>query len=955
MAIFHQNIRGLQSKIDSLEVILDEIKPQIIVVTEHNLVSSDFEKLSISGFKVCNFYARTTTSGGGVAILCGGGVKCRPLTVPHLSELYDDKLFECCLAIVKHGKHEFVLVGIYRSPSTGDKVFIDTLYHLCNDLINKYSYVIVAGDININILDNSSSKKHLCNMLNTLGLKYYVDFPTRVTDETETGIDNFLSNINFCKINAEGLITVLSDHDGQVLRLSTDGPCNGNNSKTTYKRLFTEENKLTFKKYLKKENWVNVYNATVEQKYDEFSKIFMYYFNMSFPRAQTKSTNKKAPWIDANLHTERIKVSELYQMARLNKDKAIYREAKRQQQHFIKLVNEAKKKYYENKISNSDNVSKVTWNIINTELNNRKTNDDKQITIKHNGITYKDPEEISKLFNKHFIEVTGNIKNNDSMNNTPDNNEIEINKFRLDPVGETELNKLIDSLKNKYSSGFDEIPVNIFKYISKSINKVIIHLINSSFISGIFPQKLKTAKLVPVYKKGDDKEMSNYRPLSLLPTISKMYEKAMYNRLITYLDSNNLIDHSQHGFRKGKSTKTATVQFVESIVDAIDRGEKCVGVFMDLKRAFDTVCHKTLLDILKSLGIIGKPYEWLSSYITDRMQFVEITNITNKRQIKVNSNMQYIKNGIPQGSILGPLLFIIYINQLSSKIMNKKSCEMTLYADDSNIKISGKSLEEVEYLAKHELVNIYEFLKQQNLSLSIEKTNFISFDAKTNKIKNNVSIMLNENSIKEIQETKFLGLTIDKNLNWNSHVDQVIKKMSSGVFALKRMAKFCSLATLKVLYHGLIQTHLSYNICIYGATSKGNLDRLLIIQKKCIRAMLSLRYDDSVRLYFKTLRIFTVYCLYIYDAIMYVKEIQTHLTLNVCTHKYSTRNCLAVKLQRHRLEFFTKKTTYAGIKFLRQIPESINKEQSLKAFKSKLKQYLLDNPCYSIDDFLTIR
>lgn len=261
-------------------------------------------------------------------------------------------------------------------------------------------------------------------------------------------------------------------------------------------------------------------------------------------------------------------------------------------------VNIAKRDYFYNKISKSNNVSKTVWNLINKEVsNNLKYPYITKLNVNNNICT--NPEKLCNAFNNHFIdvvecEVLPEIRVSSDFTE-PDLGILPDTPFcKCDPVNEEEIIKIIESFDNKYSTGFDEIPMPVIKQARHFLVKPLVHLINSSFITGIFPNKLKISKIRPLFKKGNETVISNYRPLALLPIFSKIYERAMYNRLLYHLEFNNLLDKEQHGFRQGKSVVTAAVDFIESVVNSVENKERAIGIFMDLSKAFDSESHKLI-------------------------------------------------------------------------------------------------------------------------------------------------------------------------------------------------------------------------------------------------------------------------------------------------------------------------------------------------------------------------
>uniref|UniRef100_A0A1B6M5P8 Reverse transcriptase domain-containing protein n=1 Tax=Graphocephala atropunctata TaxID=36148 RepID=A0A1B6M5P8_9HEMI len=288
----------------------------------------------------------------------------------------------------------------------------------------------------------------------------------------------------------------------------------------------------------------------------------------------------------------------------------------------------------------------------------------------------------------------------------------QISNFRCPPIGEKELLDIFNTLKNKWSSGYDEVPIKIIKLAKVPLIKPLLHLVNSSLISGIFPSKLKISRVVPVLKKGDQTDIQNYRPVSILPSTSKIFEKAMYIRLTEHLEKNELFDEEQHGFRKNRSTTTALVSFTESLIESIDKKNKVAGIFMDLSKAFDSISHSKLVKKLQNIGIKNNYLKWFESYLSNRHQFVEISKTQNNRISKFKSKLQRTQYGVPQGSILGPLLFICYIQDMPGCLnrLNGIKNELCLYADDSNLIMSAKTSLELK------LASFIEMSKIQNFS-----------------------------------------------------------------------------------------------------------------------------------------------------------------------------------------------------------------------------------------------
>ena len=345
------------------------------------------------------------------------------------------------------------------------------------------------------------------------------------------------------------------------------------------------------------------------------------------------------------------------------------------------------------------------------------------------------------------------------------------------------------------------------------------YIINLSISQGHFPDELKLAKVIPIYKSGEKQMIENYRPISVLSFFSKNLEKIVANYVLNFLDQHAILYDHQFGFRRGHSTSHAIISLVEKVSRSLDTGKIVVGVFLDLKKAFDTVDHKILLDKLYAHGLRNNIYEWFRSYLANRSQYVMYNNS--------KSETKHITHGVPQGSILGPLLFILYINDFS------RASDLffsILFADDISVFIEGQSYTGVIETMNKELKKIVNWLNSNKLTLNIKKTHYMIFHR--SRIKKKLKITLHNQTIFETNSLKFLGVIIDNNLKWHAHIGYIKNKISKSIGIIYKARKYTNKKTLITLYYSFIFPYLIYCNEIWGNACQTHLDPLIKLPKK---------------------------------------------------------------------------------------------------------------------------
>ena len=427
---------------------------------------------------------------------------------------------------------------------------------------------------------------------------------------------------------------------------------------------------------------------------------------------------------------------------------------------------------------------------------------------------------------KETNENVGKPKNN-ATSYLEKHSERSRHEFSFSDVSATDVIEICKKFTPKTSCDASGIQQKIVLSDVGILAPVLAHLVNVSQKTGIFPNSGKIARVIPVYKnKGNKSMFVNYRPISLLPVFSKIMEKLIHDKIFEFLVRYQILFETQYGFRKGRNTTHATLDFIKTIEDAIELNQYAIGVFCDLSKAFDTLNHEILLNKLDHYGIRGTANKWFESYLRDRTQYVELNG---KRSCSLP-----IKTGVPQGSILGPLLFLIYINDLPSA----SNLKCVSFADDSNLLIQGNDLRTLTLQLTKELEGINDFFKANQLKLNASKTKMVYFRKKSLPTDyEQLDVFLDGIRLTQDESAEFLGISIEGTLNWEKQCTKVANKISRGNGLLNRVKHLLPPSSMRLLYHSFIQPHIQYNLPAWGGCSAQSKKRIINIQKRAIRTI----------------------------------------------------------------------------------------------------------------------
>ena len=796
----------------------------------------------------------------------------------------------------KGSNKTIIIVNFYRSPSKNPKNFIDLLDSIARGL-DRHSrkQIMFFGDANIDLIkyDTDVNGQNLIDTLAKHSFVQTVSKPTRITDHSATLIDhvytNNIENITSCNV----LTYDISDHlaIATAINLGTFSHSRRknltsprNNAKKQEVRLFREANHHIFEQLIQGETWEDVINTEgSSNKYDKFCEVYTKHYDTAYPLKNQRIRRKHErsdpkPWILPWLEEACARKNKLFHTKTVKPTLENIAAYERHEKFCKKHVDNAKKRYYKKQFEKFKDSSKKQWTIINGLLNRGRKQGSAFRLRDPDGSILSTDSAVAERFNTYFSGIAANIKSQINSRRTFDPGGFDeylqgpcSQSIYLSPTEAHEVNKTICSLKNKSTLDSKIEPMKIANSCSNNFSCTIANIVNSSFSEGIFPHALKTAKVIPIHKGGSKDDVSNYRPISLLSSFSKIYEKLMHKRVLEFLDKNNSLFENQYGFRPGRSCEHALLNAQNSILQSLGKNQVALLLLIDYSKAFDVIDHSILLKKLEHYGIRGIALRWFESYLTGREQYVSING--------THSSRRPIKHGVPQGSILGPLLFIIYINDLPQI---SRLAKFILYADDANIIITGKSMHEITTELSRITPILVNWVQRNGLALNLKKTNYMLF-SKMKVDTSSVQITIDGTEIERKREAKFLGVIIDEKLTWASHIRALRTKMSRYIGVMYRLKKMLPVKAQLQIYQSFVQSHLNFCSLVWGFAAKSNIESLFARQKQGIRAVMPGRVNycyrdgnpaDHTKASFQKFGILTIHSIIVKNALLLLHKIK---------------------------------------------------------------------------------
>lgn len=916
----------------------------ILCITEH-WVCKPFDKNDctnlLDGYYCGSMYCRNVSQNGGAAIYVRNNLKCTELDI---SDLIIESVFEAVVLVFNY----FTVICVYRPPSGSIEVFFDQL-NLCIERINnRKKFIFICGDLNIDILsDNQNSmkgRKQLECFMAEHGVISLTNEPTRISSNASTSIDHIITNVPSEILQHKCNVEVgISDHTMQQATISIAQTKKKPEKMFEYKRIVTVEKEIQFIEALNNESWSLMYNAeSADDKFEQFHKKFKEMFDSFFPiKKRNVTVRQKKDWITKGLKITSINHRELSKEAKGHKDIEFKNYFVKYRKIYRKVVQNAKMLSVKEEITTSKNVTKAVWRVINRSMGKRESETPNiKVNLSDSETICDDPTLVANAFNVYYSNVASKLIGPDAREGTLPTESCTFSMF-LTSVTENDVTLAISKLKNKKCCGHDDITDDIVKRCHVPLLKPLQHLIQASFEQGIFPTRLKISKVLPLYKKGDKQCMGNYRPVANISTFAKIFEFVMDMKVRSYLYKHNLMSPTQFGFLKDRSTSDAIIDFIHCIYKAFETRTYVSGLLFDMSKAFDLVDHNILLRKMEAHGIRGIILKWFKSYLADRKQFVEINQTTGNNRKKYRSNFHSVLYGVPQGSILGPLLFIIFINDLSKFL---KAGKLVNFADDANVLIRAITIEDLEELLYLAFEQMKEWCYLNNLVLNDDKTNIIQFRTNDRVQKNVNSSFKNLH----VNSAKFLGIHLDQHLRWHAHLQELKIAISKTIFGIKRIRTMTDEKTALLAYYGMFHSKISYGTSIWGNSTM--MPDVFKIQKKAVRAVFSLTQRTSCKHYFVEKNIMTIYSIYIYQILKYVKKNECLFKKSKDLHKYVTRQNDKIYSDFVHLNVSENDIMYLGPKLFNILPSNI-RSLPLKQFSNYVKLQLTKCAFYCLKDY----
>lgn len=939
--IFHVNARSLRHKLPDLEaeIRLNEY-PQIIVITETWLTESIKNSYDINSYTA--YHTIRQDGYGGLTIYIRDDIQ-HQVTMNlsnidrvHITRIHIDQI-------------HMNLLCVYRAPSTNMMNFLNLL----DELLENSLSTIICGDFNINLLSTDSYVNEYRNIIEANSFQFLNEidpnaFTFPITNGNMPGsiIDHFMTDMFDKEYFLENKPSI-ADHHSLLLGIRAI-------QIQTYIPTRTYRNNQRIQQEL--QNYLA--NANTTSLIEIHNVIRDIIKRNTYKKHLTRDV--KIPWMNQQILREMRKRNNLYHMYKQSLNERMSNEAiehnkqlyNQQRNNVTRMVRKARKDFIEKLVQDGIHDSKRMWQAMKYIFRKKtaQKNDLPNSLETEDGSETTDPQTMVETFNKYFVNVGDqiNLQLSQDFNSRP-RNYIQLNEanasIHLYNTNQRELTKIIKSLKSHAAAGIDGICPKDMKVVISQLSKALVTPINECLKHGIFPVTFKETKIKAIYKgKGSKKSPTNYRPITVLSNLSKIFEKLLYQRLYNFLQSQNIISEKQFGFLPQASTTTAALHAITRIQKSLDDSnmKSTAALFIDVAKAFDSVNHSILLEKVKSMGIRGKAFAIIQDYLFGRKQVVQTGDYM--------SNRQFMKHGVPQGSSLSSFLFLIYVNDCLQLNLHGY---IQMYADDTVIIYSSCNDQELFEEMQADLHKINTWMYDNHMSFNATKTEFILFKRKHQQPRQLPPIYVNGTQINQTSQTKYLGLIIDEALTWKPHIEHMKKTLIPYIYVLRQTRYLMPRSTKISLYYSYIHSRLTYMSAIWGYGNVAFQNQLQVIQNKAVRNLFWQEYREpntNTNDLYERHSILRVNNIIKFNSMLMIykiknKLIRNHIELSTFrqTHHYNTRRGNDFIIPPARTNILYNSNLVKGLSEYNALPTQLKNEQDPHLFKRSLKSFMSES------------